>query len=173
MGKRFGRLVVIGTDGVDRYNYKKWLCQCDCGKTRTFVSYWLIRGVGEKSCGCASHDILYKGIESLQNFRFCNYKDRARRKGLEFSLSVEYFIKTTSSPCYYCGSIDIVHHFSRKKDLFEINGIDRINSSEGYTEKNTVPCCKFCNYAKKDKSLDDFMSWVNRLIKFQSEKGQK
>ena len=36
------------------------------------------------------------------------------------------------------------------------NGIDRLDSSLGYTKDNIVTCCKICNYAKNKMKFEDF-----------------
>lgn len=48
------------------------------------------------------------------------------------------------------------------------NGLDRRDNAQGYTLENTVPCCKFCNFAKNVYSEEDFIGWINRLVKFRT-----
>ena len=50
--------------------------------------------------------------------------------------------------------------------LLKCNGIDRIDSSQGYTNENSVPCCTFCNFAKHTMGKDDFLAWVKRVYAF-------
>ena len=50
IGKRFGRLTVIGLHGVKKH-HAQWLCQCDCGLTTLSYAYQLNNG-SKKSCGC-------------------------------------------------------------------------------------------------------------------------
>ena len=45
------------------------------------------------------------------------------------------------------------------------NGIDRIDSSKGYSVDNCVPCCAKCNYAKHDLSIDDFKNHIEKIYK--------
>lgn len=40
------------------------------------------------------------------------------------------------------------------------NGIDRIDSSKGYTIDNCALCCRQCNYLKNNMSQDDFADWI-------------
>ena len=56
----------------------------------------------------------------------------------------------------------------RKKDrneFFHI-GIDRKDSSLGYTEKNCVPCCKKCNWMKRDLSITDWLGQMKKIMEF-------
>lgn len=40
---------------------------------------------------------------------------------------------------------------------YKASGLDRIDSSQGYTNTNTVPCCTLCNFAKANFSQDVFL----------------
>ena len=46
VGNRYGRLTVLSSDAD-----KVWLCQCDCGDTKSIQGYSLASG-GTRSCGC-------------------------------------------------------------------------------------------------------------------------
>lgn len=48
--RKFGRLTVLKENGIKR-GHIAWLCLCDCGNTKTIVSYSLRNG-STKSCGC-------------------------------------------------------------------------------------------------------------------------
>ena len=50
-GTRFGGLVVIRKNGRTEEQKIKWLCRCDCGKTRTVIGQ-LLRNGHTTSCGC-------------------------------------------------------------------------------------------------------------------------
>ncbi len=54
VGKRFGRLTVVGLYGTKRH-HAQWLCQCDCGLTTLAYAYTLNAGQ-KKSCGCLRNE---------------------------------------------------------------------------------------------------------------------
>jgi len=62
----------------------------------------------------------------------------AKHRSLDWTLKDEDAVDMMSSPCAYCGNLP--------ED--GINGIDRMDSSLGYTPDNCVPCCKTCNFLK-------------------------
>ena len=76
---------------------------------------------------------------SNETFRFAIYKAQAKKRDLEFKLSKRKAIELFNGVCFYCGykSLD-----------GSLNGIDRVDSSQGYTIENVVSCCKRCNYMK-------------------------
>ncbi len=62
--------------------------------------------------------------------------------------------------CFYCGDRPklITQLPDRKAPIkYAFNGIDRIDSSKGYTTDNTVSCCTQCNYMKRNYSQGDFL----------------
>lgn len=55
-GQRFGRLVVLGKQGVDEIQHcTLWLCQCDCGNKK-IVKTSSLRNGKTRSCGCLQQE---------------------------------------------------------------------------------------------------------------------
>ena len=50
-------------------------------------------------------------------------------------------------------------------EQFRYNGVDRIDNSRGYEEGNVVPCCRQCNWSKRDLTTEQFLAWVLRVNK--------
>lgn len=42
-----------------------------------------------------------------------------------------------------------------------INNLVGIKYHNNYN--NVITCCRFCNYGKREKSLDDFFKWIDRI----------
>ena len=78
------------------------------------------------------------------------YKRGARKRNLEFELTLEYFKENWNKKCKYCGS-----------DIKGV-GFDRVDNSKGYTIENIVNCCEMCNRMKLNYSEEDF---INQCIK--------
>jgi hypothetical protein len=85
---------------------------------------------------------------------YTEYKKRARKKSLTFSLTKEMFNSIVLSDCYYCGANDV-----------DGIGIDRANNNNGYTVLNSVPCCSTCNYMKHTKDKGGFIKQVLKISK--------
>lgn len=51
LGKKYGRLTVIGFAKNDKYQNAQWLCRCDCGTEKIVQGAALRRG-DIQSCGC-------------------------------------------------------------------------------------------------------------------------
>jgi hypothetical protein len=82
----------------------------------------------------------------------------------------EDFYELSQQNCFYCnGPLSNRQNRSRRKNgHFKYNGLDRVDNSLPHSKDNCVPCCKHCNYAKRDRSVKDFLDWikdVNKKIK--------
>lgn len=163
IGKRFGKLVVIKKTARRIATRIVWQCLCGCGTTSFATTGNLVSG-HKKSCGClnrnpdreaAIYSKLYKSIKRLHK----------KKGGEETTLvTLKEFTQLSKQACTYCGmppSRDAED--SLTDTLIQVSGIDRVDSSLGYIQENTVSCCTMCNRAKTDHSLADFKEWAIRL----------
>jgi len=86
--------------------------------------------------------------------RYSKYKDGAKRKGLEFNLTLEQFEKITFQICCYCGK-----YAENKKYC----GVDRVDNDIGYKLNNCVPCCEVCNMMKRELTKKKFLDHVRDI----------
>ena len=54
-GQRFGRLIVLRQNGIDKHHNYLWECKCDCGEI-TYASGTSLRRGHKRSCGCLMRD---------------------------------------------------------------------------------------------------------------------
>lgn len=80
-------------------------------------------------------------------------KGSAKARGINVNLDVNKYQYLIDHGCSYCGS-----------DLSKEKGycLDRIDNNRGYVISNVVACCKICNRAKSDMTINDFMDWIKR-----------
>jgi hypothetical protein len=88
------------------------------------------------------------------NYHFVTYKNSAENKRLNFQLTKGDFMEMVEKECYYCGII-------QDKGF---NGIDRLDSSEGYIMSNCVSCCQMCNYMKGSLGPTIFMNRIEHIM---------
>lgn len=95
------------------------------------------------------------------------YKANASRRGLEFCISKSDIRRITQSNCNYCGAEpkQIIQD-KTSNGSYIYNGIDRLNSDNGYTPDNCVAACKYCNKAKSNMTQEQWNEWLDRLITF-------
>lgn len=177
-GQIFGRLTVIKF-----YTYKNvgnrrkdyWETRCECGNIKNILGNSLVSG-GISSCGCLlkehystlsekarKRNSLPKGEASFNSI-LASYKDRAKKKKLKFHLSDEEFREFITSNCQYCDSIPInICNKKKSNGSFTYNGIDRLDNNKGYVKVNCITACEVCNKAKRDLTLEEFITWIQRI----------
>jgi hypothetical protein len=164
-GYRFGKLVAIKRvqDYVAKSGIKipQWLFKCDCGNEKIHKKH---KVVSEKmvSCGCTRTYYKDRTIPN-KNALYSKYKRRAKLANLEFDVPQEVFEGLVAMNCYYCNRSPYQVYSTEAGDPFKHNGLDRVDSNQGYTLLNVVPCCKECNYAKHSQTKEGFLSMVKRI----------
>lgn len=172
-GQKYGRLTALKCLG--RQNKRTyWLFKCECGKEHK-ARLDAVKQGKIKSCGCATSELVGKAVrkrnllppgESAFTFLYHDLKNSARARGIPWHLTKEQVRKLVTAPCYYCG-IEFSREYYRKgtNGAFRCNGIDRVDSTKGYVLENCVPCCKRCNLAKHDMTIDEFKIWLKMVSK--------
>lgn len=121
------------------------------------------RGAG---CHCSRRST---GTESEYKWRYQSYIQAAKKRELSWNIDYNQFLDITKQNCYYCGTKPEMRpsHSKRWDFKFPMSGIDRIDSSGGYEVSNVVACCSFCNQAKWDHDVQDFLLWIKRVYSHQ------
>jgi len=170
IGNKYGRLTVISYAGLTGRRLACWECLCECGN-KIITRGSNLRSGHTKSCGCQRVDSATGrkseyGESSFKNLYANVYKTTAKRRNIDFDITIEEFKKIVLSNCVYCGSEPSNYHLrTRGFGSFRYNGIDRVDNSRGYIKGNVVPCCKRCNYMKHSMDRNDFLSHVEKIAK--------
>ena len=113
-------------------------------------------------------DIHYAQLTSIKAI-YADYHDG--------ELTLEQFYQLTTANCYYCELKPINRRNITNKlgsqeakgnGTFIYNGLDRIDNAIPHNYDNVVPCCKYCNTAKLQMSLQEFNDWITRLSYYTS-----
>lgn len=177
-GQVFGGITAIGPTEARSYNDIVWRCICECGREA-----WAARGNIVKGwfthCGCrggkkrrAAPGTLglnpdgtgkHGGTGELSEKAKANNRVAVARWSAEADRGHEYRLSSTrhkeiiARSCRYCGR-------PARTAPRGTNGIDRVDSSQGYVEGNVVPCCKRCNRMKNDLPLDVWLDHMARVL---------
>jgi hypothetical protein len=169
IGVKKGAKILARIGDVHPQSNLKIAYQCDdCGGVfeSTFSTIFARKNsqyvkTGETVCSSCANKRM-SGVNSGQyvhgNSRYCEYRHSAKKRELDFSLTISEFECLTVQECHYCGG------FSRDRDIRSRgNGVDRKDSAVGYQIDNCVPCCATCNFVKNDMPYDDFISYIKRI----------
>ena len=66
IGKKFGRLIIVGAEGKDEHRNLLWLCKCKCGNFTIQRTNTLHMGL-VKSCGCFLKEMAKKRMIGNKN----------------------------------------------------------------------------------------------------------
>lgn len=170
IGHKFGRLKIIEIISDQINNCK---CLCDCGKI-CFISWNKINYGQSTSCGCAKllkgqESRKYTGYKEISGSHFANIKNGAKRRNIEFNITIEYiwdlYIKQDKK-CALSG-INISFNSSKNNNLpHGTASLDRINSSKGYIEGNVWWVHKDVNEIKWDFTKEKFLYYIKLIYEF-------
>jgi hypothetical protein len=174
-GNIYGRITVLCLSGVIKHQVH-WWCLCSCGEL-VVLSGARLRGGCTQSCGCLTKErARVANTKNPEHVNFTHlyntYRNGAKRRKHEFSLTREECQLLFKSNCFYCGVLPKNNYAvprNNKNPGYIYNGIDRKDNSVGYTTANSVPCCKMCNVAKHTNSMEDFEQWLERIVQFRTE----
>lgn len=162
IGDKYGSLTLLSYDKDKGYR-AKLKCQCKCGSIKDYLAKNLQRNP-DINCGC-SKKVAIRAKESSAFNKVCSmYKSNAKSKGFCFNLSPEEMSELFKGNCHYCGQ-EPSNIMSTKHYQYVYNGIDRLDSCEGYIKENCVTCCSKCNYFKNSLHYEDFILLVRKIYK--------
>lgn len=134
--------------------------RCNKCETEKLVSKSQLVNGGTISCGChregkkvgadwrALHRILSQG---------------AIKRNLTVELTSDHIQTLGQMNCFYCGrEPSNTRSAQRSPRQTSYNGIDRVDNQRGYIFGNVLPCCRFCNRAKRDYPLEIFIEQIRR-----------
>lgn len=162
IGKRYGSLLVIA-EAESLKGHCRWLCKCDCGKTKLIVGISLRKGL-TKTCGmCARKN--FTGYKDVSGSMFRKMRNACVDRGLEFSITPEDIWNVYEKQDRKCNLSGLEIFFKRNQDkgILQTASVDRIDSNIGYTKDNIQIVHKRLNLLKNKAHNDEFLAWC-RLV---------
>lgn len=130
-----------------------WRCRCSrCGRVR-------VKSTRCARLGCPCEKKAPSGQTAMRQI-IGQYRRSARSRGLLFELNEQQCKVLFESSCVFCGKPP--SQIRRTEyDRYVHNGIDRLDSTKGYTPGNVASCCKTCNLRKGKMSVTEFKEWID------------
>lgn len=172
-GNKYQMLTVLESY-VDRIKRVRTIakCKCDCGNL--FECRLDLLKIGKYySCGCFDRRKLnvgnlsksWKGLGFLPKTYFTDINRDARKRNLEFSVTMEYLSDLYEKQNHKCNLSGLAIGFSKARSYISTASLDRIDSSKGYVEGNVQWIYKDINFMKRDYPQDYFLRIVAQIAK--------
>jgi hypothetical protein len=175
LGDVFGKLTVSAEPFIKKQGKTSRFfteVKCICGNKK-IVSCSKLRAGNYKHCiDCSYEERSQKAprVTQYQQMFKRLVLDRCKKKNIEVSITVDDYTKIIIQDCFYCNDTPRqTNRFANRKyvntETIFANGIDRIDSSIGYTLNNCIPCCTSCNYAKHKLTQEEFFEKIKKIYK--------
>lgn len=164
IGQKIGKLTALKFSS--NCGSKKVLCECECGNKIEITSKRLRYS---NSCGCLlkrsgkSHPN-YRGYEGLSLIMFGKYKNAAKKRGLNFELTIEFLWDLLIKQNKNCAITGMPIFLSEAKNGNSTASLDRIDSSKHYTKDNVQWVHKDINQMKSNHDKDYFIFLCEKVI---------
>ena len=111
---------------------------------------------------CYQSDTARKNLQLDR--RYSRLKYTAKQRGVSVELSRQEFDAYQTLDCRYCG-LPVSGRSAKDRSENTGSGLDRMDSSKGYTNDNVVPACFLCNRTKNDWFSYDEMLVLGKTIR--------
>lgn len=95
-----------------------------------------------------------KRYDQTPRAKYALYKRVAIRRHHPFRLTLQEFMSFWKQPCYYCG------------DSIATIGLDQIIPGKGYAPDNVRAVCWACNRMKFNRTEEEYLSHLTRLVNY-------
>lgn len=171
-GTRFNNLTILEEDiskVIGNTSRKMFKVKCDCGEIFS-ASGTLMRRNKITSCkNCSFTNRSKMSIKTTQNQMVFAKRvlNRCNTKHIDVAITADEYIEKAKMNCHYCNAEPMPANGTARlgEGLLKIHGLDRIDSSLGYTNENTVSCCIICNTMKASLSTNEFLLHINKIYK--------
>jgi len=167
-GKKFGKLTVIKQCDNDKTTHSKWLCKCDCGKTKEIIGISLRNGL-TRSCGCLHRENCYKGYKLLSGQLWARIQKGAVKRHLDFVITIEEawdLYEKQNRRCALTGvPIGLVTDYTNKHQK-NTASLDRIDNLQGYVLDNIQWVHRIINKMKNKHNQKTFIEWCKKVTNY-------
>lgn len=171
-GRKVGKLSVVEFLKKKKDNGRRlWLCQCDCGNLAEIEAVGIMSNLVQ-SCGCLKRLIgkehqSWKGHQDISGVYFGGLKTGARKRNLEFNITIEQVWNLFLKQDKKCAYTKIELYFSKSRVKYGLGtaSLDRIDSTKGYILDNVQWIHKDLQRMKMDFSHEEFINYCKLIAK--------
>ncbi len=166
-GQRFGKLIPIEIDPIRTGKSIFWICQCDCGNTKSVRTIHLTKH-RVVSCGCSrkikgNKCKSWKGVGEISGTYFNGIRNGAIARNLEFSITINDLWDLFLNQKRRCALSDILLISPMGRFAEFTASLDRIDPSKGYVLDNIQWVHKDINRMKQAFTKDHFIGLCKKI----------
>lgn len=171
VGRKYGHYTVVKYAGKNKYGSRQWLCRCECGNERVFLSSYLF-GNGERratqcpQCYNANIEIDNRITDEIPDRFWSRFLYSAARRGIFVDLTREEALEQLRKQKGLCALSGQPLWFTKLRTNFTrytSASIDRIDSSKPYSKDNVQWVHKKINIMKNQLPDAEFIE-ICRLV---------
>jgi hypothetical protein len=165
VGHTFPGYEVLGRSRIEGLKWLWWAKCLACGKVRERSATVLDK---QKSCGCLSFpehtaSRMWKGCGELSGQFYVTIRCRARKRKVEWGVSIQYLWELFSSQKGLCSLSGLSISLPNSYEGPRTASLDRIDSSKGYLPGNVQWVHKDINPMKLDMSQNRFLGLCQKI----------
>jgi len=167
IGTKYGEWKVTGLSFNDNRNNTLIPVMCSCGYKTNVNKHDLLKKDSHMSCKSCS---LFKGVGDLTGAYITEIKNRANKRGFDYSITTKYIWDLLNQQSFKCAltGLDINVNKNWRKQSFTAS-LDRIDSTKGYIIGNVQWVHKTINRLKSNFPEQELMYWAELLTKHNKE----
>jgi hypothetical protein len=167
IGTKYGEWKVTGLSFNDNRNNTLIPVICSCGYKTNINKHDLLKKDSHMSCKSCS---LFKGVGDLTGAYITEIKNRANKRGFDYSITTKYIWDLLNQQSFKCAltGLDINVNKNWRKQSFTAS-LDRIDSTKGYIIGNVQWVHKTINRLKSNFPEQELMYWAELLTKHNKE----
>lgn len=171
IGKVVGTWEVISQGKRNKYGSRKWMCKCQCGATKSFLTSYLnghgIRSATTcKKCERSNNISSQQTIDEIPNRFWTRLLEIAKRRQISFEITREEafnLFKKQEAKCKLSGSSIYFSKFRTNYNNYTTASLDRIDSTKPYSLDNVQWVHKHINMMKNNLPEDYFIDLCRRI----------
>ncbi len=165
-GEKYGEYTVLDAAVIKHGRDRSVHCRCSCGRERNVRISRLMAIDSMRCCNhCVQRFNRFGYGEAALLTLVTEYKRGAEKRGYDWQLNLDECELLFNQICYYCGKPPTqIRNSGSNYGSYIYNGIDRMDNTKGYIQSNVVSCCKTCNTAKSNLTLQVFVDMAYNIV---------
>jgi len=165
-GNIYGDYIVLDGETRRRGNSILFPVVCKCGKLAYCTKQELESGKRNRCDACGKKKRFGERVDDISINFFHNYKRSATKRGIEFTITLEYIANLYKEQDGKCAISGVNIDIKGTPWKGQTGSLDRIDPTKGYVEGNVQWVHKQINEMKWDLQPEEFYNMVKQIYEY-------